>query len=163
LEAELSPLTNSYKQYELLHSNHISKLNCTLVDRSNDDASIGSSHCTLANSSFTNHCTQLTNHKLWNLYFDTSKNMNGEDAGFLLVDLYGIQTYLAYHLESKCTEIDAEYEDLIQGFMKSINLKVKGIEVFGDSRLVIKHVRNSMFWYFLSPQQLLVRGMDFDK
>ena len=66
LEVELSPCTNLDKQFELLHSNHISKLNCTLVDHSND-ASIGSS--TLLNSSFTNHCSQLTNCNVWTLYF----------------------------------------------------------------------------------------------
>ena len=46
LEAKLSPGVNSDKKYELLHSNHVSKLNCTLVDLSND-ASVGSSSCTL--------------------------------------------------------------------------------------------------------------------
>ena len=61
LEVELSPLADSYKQYEILHSNQISERNCTLVYHSND-ASIG--HCTLLNTSFTNHYTQLTNHSL---------------------------------------------------------------------------------------------------
>ena len=36
LEVQLSPLADSYKQYELLHSNKIVKLNCTLVYYSND-------------------------------------------------------------------------------------------------------------------------------
>ena len=61
LEDELSHTANSDKQFELLHSNQISKLNCTLVDH-NNDVSIGSSSCTLLNSSLTNPCTQLTNH-----------------------------------------------------------------------------------------------------
>ena len=100
LEAELSPPANSDKQYELLQSNQIAELNCTLIDHSND-ASIGSSHCTLVNSSLTNHCTQLTNHNLWTLYFDTSKNTHGVDVGCLLIDPCGIRTYLARHLESK--------------------------------------------------------------
>ena len=63
LEGEISPLADSYKQSELFHSNQIVELNCTLVDHSND-ASIVSSSCTLVNSSFTNHCRQLTNHNL---------------------------------------------------------------------------------------------------
>ena len=45
LEYELSHTTNSDKQSELLNSNHIVKLNCTLVDH-NNDASIDSSSCT---------------------------------------------------------------------------------------------------------------------
>ena len=60
LEDEISPLADLDKQYELLHSNPIAKINCTLVDYSND-ASIDYSHCTLVDSSFTNYCTQLTN------------------------------------------------------------------------------------------------------
>ena len=137
LEIELSACANSDKQFELLHSNQIVERNCTLVDLSND-ASIGSSSCTLLNSSLTNHCTQLNNHNLWTLYFDTSRNTQGEDVGCLLIDPCGIQNYLSCHLESKCTNNDAKYEALIQGLRKEIDLKVKSIEVFGDSRLVIK-------------------------
>ena len=94
LEAETYPLVDPYKQSELLHSNQIAKLNCKLVDYSND-ASVDSSHCTLVNSSFTNYCTQLTNHNLWTLYFDTSRNTHGVDDGCFLVDPYGIWTYLS--------------------------------------------------------------------
>ena len=56
LEAELSPCANSDEQSELLHSNQIVERNCTLVDNRND-ASIGSSSCTLLNYSLTNLCT----------------------------------------------------------------------------------------------------------
>ena len=91
LEIELSHTVNSDKQYELFHSNQIAKLNCTIVDLSND-ASIGSSSCTLVNSSFTNHCTQLTNHNLWTLYLDVSRNKHGVDGVYLLIDPCGIQT-----------------------------------------------------------------------
>ena len=45
-EVELSHTANSDKQYELLHSNQIAKLSCTLVDHSND-ASIGCGSFTL--------------------------------------------------------------------------------------------------------------------
>ena len=73
VEDELSHTANSDKQSELLHSNQIAELNCTLVDHSND-ASIDSSSCTLLNSSFTNPCTKIANHNLWTLYFDVSRN-----------------------------------------------------------------------------------------
>ena len=56
IETDLSPHADSYKQSELLHSNHIDELNCTLVDCS-IDASVDCSHCTLVNSSFTKYCT----------------------------------------------------------------------------------------------------------
>ena len=144
LEDKLFPPMNSDKQYELLHSNQIAKINFTLVGHCNV-ASIGSSNYTLVNSSFTNHCTQLTNHNLWTMYFDTSRNTEGVDAGCLLIDPCGIQTYFSYHLESEWTNNDVEYEALIQGLKKAIDLNVKCIEVFGDSQVVIKQVRNSMF------------------
>ena len=43
----------------------------------------------------------------------------------------------------------------MQGLRKAIDLKVKSIEVFGDSQLVIKHVRNVMFstFYHLNNYQ----------
>ena len=47
-------------------------------------------------------------------------------------------TMIACHLEFECTNNDAKYEVLIQGLRKEIDIKVKSIEVFGDSRLVIK-------------------------
>ena len=140
LEDELYT-ANLDKQYKLLHSNQIAKINCTLAYLSND-ASIGSSSCTIVNFSFTNHCTPLTIHNLWTLYFDISRNTQGVDVGCLLIDPCGIRTYFSCHLEYKCTEY------LIQGLMKEIDLKVKSIEVFGNSRLVIKQVRNFMFSTF---------------
>ena len=133
LEAELSHTANSDKKFELLHSNQISKLNCPLVNHSND-ASVGSSHCTLLNSSFTNHCTQLANHNLWAMYFATYRNTHGVDVGYLLIDSYGIQTYFFCNLEFECTNNDVEYEALIQGVGKVIDVNIKCIEVFCDSR-----------------------------
>jgi hypothetical protein len=56
-------------------------------------------------------------------------------------------------LESKCTNNDAKYEALIQGIRKVTDLKVKSIEVFGDSRLVIKQVRNFMFYHLNNYQR----------
>ena len=45
--------------------------------------------------------------------------------------------------------------NIIQGLKKEIDLKVKSIEVFGDSQLVIKQVRNFMFnvFYHLNNYQ----------
>jgi hypothetical protein len=132
LEDELSHTVNLDKQSKLLQSNQIVELNYTLVDHSYD-ASISSSSCTLLDSSFTNPCTQLTKHNFWTLYFDISRNTHGVDVGYLLIDPCGIQSYFSYHLESKCTNNDAKYETLIQGLGKAIDLKVKSIEVSGDS------------------------------
>jgi hypothetical protein len=137
LEDDLSPLAESYKKYELLHSNQITKIKYTLLDCSND-SSIDSSYRTLVNSSLTKYCTQLNNHNLWTVYFDSSRNMHRVDASYLLVDLYGIQTYFFYHLKFECTNNDAKYESLIQRLRKEIDLNVKCIYAFDHSRVVIK-------------------------
>ena len=99
----------------------MTKINCTLVNISND-ASIGFSSCILVNYGFTNHCTQLTNHNLLTLYFDISRNTQGVDVGSLLIEPCGIQTYFSCLLDLKSTNHDVEYEALIQGLKKAINL-----------------------------------------
>ena len=124
---DLSSFTNSYKHFELLYCTQIVELDCTLVD-----------------ISFNNSCIEFTNPKSWNLYFDISRNEYGVNADFLLRKPYKNQTYLAVQLEPGCTDNVAEYEALIQGLRKAINMNVKYIQVFGDSQIVIKQVRNSM-------------------
>ena len=52
--------------------------------------------------------------------------------------MYGNRTYLVVQLEHGCTDNVAEYEALIKGLGKAINMNVKFIEVFGDSQIVIK-------------------------
>ena len=81
---------------------------------------------------------ELTHPNIWTLYFDGSRNKEGANVGCLLIDPHGNRTMIACHLEFECTNNDAKYEALIQGFGKAIDLKVKSIEVFGDPRLVIK-------------------------
>ena len=94
--------------------------------------------------SFTNSCTLYTDPKSWTLYFDISKNEFGVDVGCLLIDLYSNRTYLVVQLELGCIDTIVEYETLIQGLRKAINMNVKYIEVFGGSQKVIKQVNNSM-------------------
>jgi hypothetical protein len=42
-----------------------------------------------------------------------------------------------------------EYESLIQGLKKAIDLKVKCLKVFGDSEIIVRQVKNSI--HCLSP------------
>ena len=83
-----------------------------------------------------------TNSNLWSLYFDNSKSKYGIVVGCLLIDLHGNRTWLSCQLESKCSDNMVDYEALLQGLRKSIDLNVKCIEVFGDFEEVIKQVRN---------------------
>ena len=52
-------------------------------------------------------------------------------------------------LEFECTNNTAEYEALVQGLKKAIELKVKNLKVYGDSKIVVKKIRNKI--HYLSP------------
>ena len=85
-----------------------------------------------------NQIIELNYINSWTLYFDISRNEHGANVGCLLIDPCNNQTYLVVQLEFGCTDTEAEYETLIQGLRKAINMNVKYIEVFGGSQKVIK-------------------------
>ena len=118
---ELSSFANSYNQSKLLPCNQIVELDCTSVE-----------------ISLTNSCTLFTNPKSWNQYFEISRNEYKSDVGCLLIDMCDNRTYLVVQLEPGCTDTIAEYENLIQGIRKAINMNVKYIKVFGGSKIVTK-------------------------
>ena len=143
LEVEVSPLANSDKKSELLHSTHIVEHNCTIVD-SSTCTKVDSSDCTAVVSSSTNFCVELTDPNIWTLQFDGSRNKEGAGVGYLLIDPHNNKMMLACHLEFDCMNNVVEYEALIQGLIKSLDLQIKCIEVFGDSQKVIRQVRDSI-------------------
>ena len=51
---------------------------------------------------------------------------------------------IACRLEFECTNNVAEYEALLQGLRKALDVNIKCIEVFGDSQIVARQVRNSI-------------------
>ena len=51
---------------------------------------------------------------------------------------------LTCRLEFDYTNNTAEYEALVQGLYKAIGLDIKYLQVFGDSEIVIKQVRNTI-------------------
>ena len=124
---DLSSFSNSYKQSKCLHCTQIGELDFTIAD-----------------IILNNSCTYFTNHNSWTLYFDISRNEYGADVRFLLINPYDNHTYLDVQMEPGCTDNVVEYEALIQGLGKAINNNVKYIQVFGDSKIIFKHVRKSM-------------------
>ena len=135
LEVKLSPLVNSNKQYELLHTTWIVEPHCTIVY---DCTKVDYSTCTNLVSSSTNFSLELIDPQIWTIYFDGSKNKEGVGVGCLLIDPHGNKTMLACHLELYCTNNVAEYEALVQGLRKALDLQVKCIEVFDDSQIVTR-------------------------
>ena len=80
----------------------------------------------------------------WKLYFDGSKSNEGAGAGCVLISPDGNKTMLTCRLEFDCTNNTAEYEALVQGLYKAIDSNVKYLQVFGDSEIVVKQVRNTI-------------------
>eukprot|EP00253_Pinus_taeda_P026068 PITA_26068 len=74
----------------------------------------------------------------WSLYFDGSKSSEGLGAGCILVSPHGEKTMLSCRLEFECTNNIAEYEALVQGLYKAIDLKVQYLKVFDDSEIIVK-------------------------
>ena len=57
--------------------------------------------------------------------------------------------FISCRLEFECTNNTAEYEALIQGLKKEIEFKVKNLKVYGDSKIIVKQVQNTI--HCLSP------------
>ena len=51
---------------------------------------------------------------------------------------------LACTLKFKCIDNTVEYEALIQGLYKAISLNVKYFQVYGDSEIIVRQVRNTI-------------------
>jgi hypothetical protein len=51
---------------------------------------------------------------------------------------------LACRLEFECTNNIAEYEALLQGLRKALDMHIQNLVVFGDSEIVVRQVRNSI-------------------
>lgn len=78
----------------------------------------------------------------WTLYFDGSKTKEGVGVGCVLTDPKKNKTSIACSIEFECTNNVAEYEALIQGLKKAIDLGVKDLKVYGDSKIIMKQIRN---------------------
>ena len=85
----------------------------------------------------------------WTLFFDGSKNLEGSGAGCVLIDPKKSKHFLSCRLELECTNNTAEYEALVQGLRKAIELKEKNLKVFGDSEIIVKQIRNQI--HCISP------------
>jgi ribonuclease HI len=84
---------------------------------------------------------------MWSMFFDGSKTQDGVGAGCVLIDPGQGKTLISFHLEFECTNNTTEYESLVQGLKKAIDLKVKYLKVFGDFEIIIQQVRNTIHFY----------------
>jgi hypothetical protein len=76
--------------------------------------------------------------QIWSLYFDGSKSKEGVGAGCIIIDPAGNKTLLACRLEFECNNNVAEYEALLQGLRKALDMHIQNLVVFGDSEIVVR-------------------------
>ena len=76
--------------------------------------------------------------RFWFLYFDGSKTQEGSGAGCIPIDLEKKKQFLSCRLEFECTNNIVEYEALVHGLRKSIELNIKNLKVFGDYEIVVR-------------------------
>ncbi|XP_052874546.1 uncharacterized protein LOC128280442 [Gossypium arboreum] len=78
---------------------------------------------------------------LWKLNFDEASNTMGNRIGAVLVSPNGDQYPFTSKLDFDCTNNMAEYEACIVGIRAVIERKIKVLEVYEDSALVIYQLK----------------------
>jgi ribonuclease HI len=66
----------------------------------------------------------------------------------------GKKHFLSCRLEFKCTNNTAEYEALVQGLKKAIDLNVQELKVFGDSEIIVRQDKKYYTLQLSTPKEL---------
>ncbi|XP_057999350.1 uncharacterized protein LOC131178408 [Hevea brasiliensis] len=78
---------------------------------------------------------------VWQMYFDGAINVSGSGIELVLVSPYGKHFPIAVKLKFECTNNVAEYKACVSGLQVAIKMKIKKLEVYGDSALIIYQVK----------------------
>ena len=73
----------------------------------------------------------------WSMYFYGASNALGNGIGAVITSPEGCHTPFTARLCFNCTNNMAEYEACIMGLRAAIDLRIKFLNIFGDSSLVI--------------------------
>ena len=82
------------------------------------------------------HISNLSEDK-WTMYFDGAVNLAGSGTGAILISPEGQHYPVAAKLTFPCTNNISEYEACILGLQLALTMKVKRLQVYGDSMLII--------------------------
>ncbi|XP_050909175.1 uncharacterized protein LOC127122944 [Lathyrus oleraceus] len=77
----------------------------------------------------------------WTLVFDGASNAHGSGIGAVVTSPTGFHLPFTVRLCFKCTNSMAEYKACIFGIEAAIDLRIIILEVYGDSTLVMSHVK----------------------
>ncbi|KAJ9147664.1 hypothetical protein P3X46_029799 [Hevea brasiliensis] len=87
---------------------------------------------------------------VWEMYFDGAVNLSGNGIGAVLVSPDRKYFPIAIKLRFDCTNNVAEYEACVMGLQTAIEMKVRKLEVYGDSALIIYQVKGE--WQTKDPK-----------
>lgn len=76
----------------------------------------------------------------WELHVDGASNSGGSGAGLVLVSPDQYKTNQALCFNFKASNNEAEYEAVIIGLELALELRVRDIEIFSDSMLVVNQI-----------------------
>ena len=77
----------------------------------------------------------------WIMYFDGAVNVSGNGAGAVIISPDQKQYPISIKLQFECTNNTAEYEACILGLEAALEMKIKKLDVYGDSMLIICQVK----------------------
>ena len=77
----------------------------------------------------------------WIMVFDEASNTLGNGIGVVIISAEGCHTPFTAWLCFNCTNNMAEYEAYIMGLKDAIDLRIKFLNLFGDSALVISQIK----------------------
>ena len=77
----------------------------------------------------------------WKLVFDGASNATGHGIGAVITSPTGYHIPFTARLCFTCTNNMAEYEACILGINEAIDLRIKILEVYGDSTLIINQIK----------------------
>lgn len=88
-------------------------------------------------------------HPNWRMYFDGAVNIHGNGIRAVLISPTGDHYPIAVRLKFPTNNI-GEYETCITSLQEALDLGIKGLEVYGDSILIIAQVTDE--WAIKSPE-----------
>ncbi|XP_050876188.1 uncharacterized protein LOC127079877 [Lathyrus oleraceus] len=77
----------------------------------------------------------------WGLIFEGAVNAYGNGIGALIITPHGVHIPFTARLTFKCTNNMAEYEARVMGLEEAIDLRIKNLDVYGDSALVVNQIK----------------------
>jgi hypothetical protein len=87
------------------------------------------------------HSVGLVQLKPWGFFLGGSVCSKGQGARCVVISPSGVYIDLSIRLEFACTNNQVEYESLLHGLEFLRDLGARGVDVFGDSNLIMQQVR----------------------